>query len=134
MASNEAGLACATFPLCNGDSLAPTLAGQVGLHVAHRLNAYALCFATGALALAARGSARIGRIAAVAFGLVLLQVAVGVANVLLRLPIEVTALHSGLATALAIATALVVRELLAARHATAVDAPARAGRVLEGAR
>jgi cytochrome c oxidase assembly protein subunit 15 len=134
VASHSAGLACATFPLCNGDSLAPTLAGQVGLHVVHRLNAYALCAAFGALALAARGSARIGRIALLAFGVVLLQAAVGVANVLLRLPIEVTALHSALATALAIATVLVVRELLAARRANSVDLSARAGRMLEGAR
>ncbi|MEX2206545.1 MAG: COX15/CtaA family protein [Myxococcota bacterium] len=134
VASHYAGLACSTFPLCNGDSLAPTLSGQVGLHVVHRLNAYALCFAFGAFALAARGTARIGRLAVVAFGIVLLQIAVGVANVLLRLPIEVTALHSALATALAITTALVVRELLAARRASSVDLPARGGRVLEGAR
>lgn len=134
VASHYAGLACSTFPLCNGDSLVPTLSGQVGLHVLHRLNAYALCFAFGALALAARGSARIGRLATVAFGVVLLQVAVGVGNVLLQLPIEVTALHSALATALAITTALLVRELLAARRASSVDVPARGGRMLEGAR
>lgn len=134
VASHYAGLACSTFPLCNGDSLAPALTGQVGLHVLHRLNAYALCLAFGALALSARGSARIGRLAAVAFGVVLLQVAAGVANVLLRLPIEITALHSALATALAIATALLVRELLAARGASSVGVPARGGRMLEGAR
>jgi cytochrome c oxidase assembly protein subunit 15 len=134
VASHYAGLACSTFPLCNGDSLAPTFVGQVGLHVLHRLNAYALCFAFAAFAIAARGSARIGRIAVVAFGIVLLQVVVGVANVLLQLPIEVTALHSALATALAIATALGVRELLAARQVTTVDAPSRGGRMLEGAR
>jgi cytochrome c oxidase assembly protein subunit 15 len=134
VASHSAGLACATFPLCNGDSLAPTLVGQVGLHVLHRLNAYALCFAFAAFALAARRSARVRRIAVVAFGIVLLQVVVGVANVLLRLPIEITALHSALASALAIATALIVRELLAARRLSAFDAPARGGRMLEGAR
>jgi cytochrome c oxidase assembly protein subunit 15 len=134
VASHYAGLACATFPLCNGDSLVPTLAGQVGLHVLHRLNAYALCFAFGALALLARGSARVGRLSTVAFATVLLQVVVGVANVLLALPIEVTALHSLLATALVITTALVVREVLAARRATPVGVAAREGRMLEGAR
>jgi heme A synthase len=65
---------------------------------------------------------------------VLLQVLVGVANVLLRMPIEVTALHSALATALAIATALLVREVLASRQAAQVDLTAREGRMLEGAR
>ncbi len=136
VSSNSAGLACATFPLCNGDSLAPTLAGQVGLHVLHRLNGYALCLVFGVLAFRARGSARIARVAAASLGIVLLQVLVGVSNVLLRLPIEVTALHSALATALAIATAIVLRELVAARRATraGVDMPAREGRMLEGAR
>ena len=45
VSSHYAGLACTTFPLCNGDSLAPTFTGPVGLHVLHRLNAYALCVA-----------------------------------------------------------------------------------------
>jgi cytochrome c oxidase assembly protein subunit 15 len=134
VSSHYAGLACSTFPLCNGDSLAPAFTGQVGLHVLHRLNAYALCAAFGALAFLTRGSARLARFGLLAFGLVLLQAAVGVANVLLRLPIEVTALHSALATALAITTALFVRELLAARRATSVDQPARSARMLEGAR
>jgi len=129
VSSHYAGLACSTFPLCNGDSLAPTLSGQVGLHVIHRLNAYALCAAFGALAFLARGSARLGPMSAVAFGLVLVQVCVGVANVLLRLPIEVTALHSAVATALAITTALFVRELLAARRAAPAALPARDARV-----
>ena len=136
VSSHSAGLACATFPLCNSDSLAPTLTGQVGLHVLHRLNGYAVCFAFGALAWRARGSARIGQLATAAFGIVLLQVVVGVANVLLRLPLEITALHSALATAIAIATALVMREVLAARALAqaGVDLPARDRRLLEGAR
>jgi len=136
VSSNGAGLACATFPLCNSDSLAPTLSGQVGLHVLHRLNGYALCIAFAALAWRARGSARIGRLATAALAIVVLQVVVGIANVLLRLPLEITALHSALATAIAIATALVVREALAARAVAqaAVDLPAPAGQVLEGAR
>jgi cytochrome c oxidase assembly protein subunit 15 len=135
VSSNSAGLACATFPLCNDDSLAPTFTGQVGLHVLHRLNSYAVCGAFAALAWRARGSARIGRLALAALGIALLQVVVGVANVLLRLPLEVTALHSALATAIAIATALMVRELLAARAAAQerVALPARDRRMLEGA-
>jgi cytochrome c oxidase assembly protein subunit 15 len=136
VSSHSAGLACATFPLCNSDSLAPTLSGQVGLHVLHRLNGYLLCGAFAALAWRARGSARISRLATAAFGIVVLQVVVGVANVLLRLPLEITALHSALATAIAIATALVVREVLAARGLAQAseDLTARDGRLLEGAR
>lgn len=136
VSSRSAGLACTTFPLCNGDALVPSLSGQVGLHVLHRLNAYAVALAFAALAWRARGSERIGRLAIVALAIVLLQVAVGVANVLLRLPLEITALHSALATAIAIATALVVREVVAARTLAqaGVGLPARDGQMLEGAR
>src|SRR5258705_3427819 len=35
VSSHYAGLACGTFPLCNGDSLSPTFAGPIGLHVLH---------------------------------------------------------------------------------------------------
>jgi cytochrome c oxidase assembly protein subunit 15 len=114
VSSHYAGLACATFPLCNGDSLAPTLAGPVGLHVLHRANAYAVAAAFAALAWRTPGLARVG------LGLVAAQIAVGAANVLLRLPVEVTALHSALAAALALTTGLLVRDALRAR----VSAPA----------
>jgi cytochrome c oxidase assembly protein subunit 15 len=112
VSSHYAGLACATFPLCNGDSLAPTLSGPVGLHVLHRLNAYAVAGAFVFLAWQTRaGLARVG------LCLVLAQVAVGVANVLLRLPVEVTALHSALAAGIVLTTGLLVRSALAS-HAT----------------
>jgi cytochrome c oxidase assembly protein subunit 15 len=136
VASHYAGLACTTFPLCNGDSLAPTLTGPVGLQVLHRLNAYAVTVAFALFAWRARGNARLGPLALAGFGLVLAQVAVGVANVLLLLPIEITALHSALASAIALLTALAVREVLASRaSATArVTRGERGGQLLEGAR
>jgi len=136
VSSNSAGLACATFPLCNADSLVPTLAGPVGLHVLHRLGGYAVFAAFAALAWRARGSGRIDRLSKLAFGIVILQIAVGVANVLLRLPVEVTALHSALATAIAITTTLLLREVLAARAATqpCVDLQGRTGRMFEATR
>lgn len=136
VASHYAGLACTTFPLCNSDSIAPAFTGEVGLQVLHRLNAYALFGAFALFAWRARSSARIARPAALAFGLVLLQVVVGVANVLLNLPIEITALHSALATATAITTAIVIRETLASRAMTreSVGVTARGPRVLGNAR
>jgi len=135
VASHYAGLACSTFPLCNGDSLAPALTGQVGLQVVHRLNAYALALAVGLLAWRTRGLGRIGALAGATFALVLLQGIVGVANVLLRLPVEVTGAHSALATAIALATALLVRETLTARaSATSPARSAGGGIALEGVR
>jgi cytochrome c oxidase assembly protein subunit 15 len=136
VSSNYAGLACATFPLCNSDSLAPSLSGPVGLHVLHRLNAYLLCGAYALLVWRARGCERIGRLSALALGIAVSQVAVGVANVLMQVPREVTGLHSALATALALTTAIVVREALAARLTASASAQvaSRGPRALEGAR
>jgi heme a synthase len=111
VSSHYAGLACATFPLCNGDSLAPTLSGQIGLHVLHRSNAYLVALAFALLVWQRGGLARVG------LGLVLTQVAVGAANVLLRLPVEVTALHSALAAGIVLTTGLLARETLRARIA-----------------
>ena len=99
VSSHYAGLACATFPLCNGDSLAPTFAGPVGLHVLHRLNGYVLAVAVAVVALSLRDAGRAGRLAQLAFALVMIQIGVGAANVLLRVPVEITALHSALAAA-----------------------------------
>jgi heme a synthase len=118
VSSHYAGLACATFPLCNGDSLAPTFAGPVGLHVLHRLNGYAVAMALALAALALRDAGRAGQLAQVAFALVMVQIGVGAANVLLRLPVEVTALHSFVAAGIFLATGLLVREALRLANAS----------------
>lgn len=121
VSSHYAGLACPAFPTCDGVRLAPTLSGLVGIHVLHRLNAFALLVGFVALAFVTRRAGRAGRLATHALHLLLLQVAVGAANVLLRLPVEVTALHSALAAGIVLVTTLLVREVLYARAA----APAR---------
>ncbi|MGH9885769.1 MAG: COX15/CtaA family protein, partial [bacterium] len=105
------------------------------LHVLHRLNAYAVAGTFALLAWRTRGSGRLGAIARDAFGLVLLQIAVGVANVLLHLPVEVTGAHSALATALALTTARLVREVVSARAAATSPALSSGrGIALEGVR
>jgi cytochrome c oxidase assembly protein subunit 15 len=118
VSSHYAGLACSTFPLCNGDSLAPTFAGPVGLHVLHRLNAYAVALAVALVALALRDAGRAGRIAQLAFALVMIQIGVGAANVLLRVPVELTALHSAIAAGIFLCIGLAAREALRAAHAS----------------
>jgi heme a synthase len=118
VSSHSAGLACAAFPTCNGDSLAPTLSGLVGLHVLHRLNAYAVALGCAALAWSLRNSGAVARLAWTALRLVLVQIAVGAANVLLRLPAEVTALHSALAAGIVLTLGLCAREALRSAHAT----------------
>ncbi len=104
VASSYAGLACATWPLCNGQALFPTFSGLVGLQVAHRLVAYLLLGAAGLTWALARRHPVLAAPARAVLAVVLLQAAVGVANVLLRLPVEVTLLHSFGAAATALST------------------------------
>jgi cytochrome c oxidase assembly protein subunit 15 len=135
VASHYAGLACASWPLCNGDSVLPTLSGPVAMHALHRLNGYALAGLCAAFAWRARGHGRVARLAVLVFALVLAQIAVGIANVLLQLPVEITGLHSALAAALALSVSQAVRELLAARANMRESVAAPNGRpALEGAR
>ena len=117
VSSSFAGLACPEWPACNGGEWFPTFGGSVGLHLFHRLNGYAFCAALAVLAALGRGSGRFSRLSALALGLALLQVVVGVANVLLGLPVEVTGLHSALAAALVLTLTAVGREARLAPHA-----------------
>ncbi len=103
VSSSYAGLACSTWPTCNGHAIAPTFEGLVGLQVVHRLTAYGI----GVLALANlaahwSSARRAPSLAIVA--LVLVQIVLGVTNVMLYLPMEVTLLHSAMAAAILLAT------------------------------
>jgi cytochrome c oxidase assembly protein subunit 15 len=121
VSSHYAGLACYSFPTCDGTSFAPTFSGLVGLHVVHRFGAYAVVAAFVLLVWATWGSAEpVARIARSGLRVVALQVAVGVANVWLRLPAEITALHSALAAVLVLESTLLVREVRLRRVEKAV--------------
>lgn len=115
VSSTYAGMACPEWPACNGGAWFPAWRGSVGLHLAHRWNAYLLVGALATTAWVARGAPGAGRLAALAAALGLAQAGVGVANVLLGIPVEVTALHSLLA-------ALLVLTLTAALHASTTGA------------
>ncbi len=104
VASSGAGLACSTWPGCNADGWFPTLSGLVGLQVLHRLVAYGVVTLALVAAAIGRGRGRFGRAAFAVAALALAQMALGVANVLLDLPVEVTLLHTGGAAALVLAT------------------------------
>lgn len=100
VSSSYAGLVCPDWPTCMNGEFFPTFSGIQGLHVLHRTVAYTLVAALVATAVLTRRHPVLSRWLALASGLVLCQVVVGVANVLLRLPVEITALHSALAAAL----------------------------------
>jgi len=110
VSSSYAGLACPDWPTCAGDVWIPADAGpSVALHLLHRWNAAALLAALLVAAGAARHEPGLAGPTALAAGLAAVQSAVGVANVLLRVPVEVTGLHSALAAALVLATAVALR-------------------------
>lgn len=100
VSSNYAGLTCPDWPTCMNGEFFPTFAGVQGLHVLHRLGAYSLAVLIPLAAFLARGHAASRGPLRLAAALVLAQVIVGITNVLMRIPVEVTALHSALAAAL----------------------------------
>ena len=76
----------------------------MGLHLLHRSNGYALGLVLLGAAYATRASGAGGALR-LAAALALAQIAVGVLNVRLGLPVEVTGLHSALAAALVLCLA-----------------------------
>jgi cytochrome c oxidase assembly protein subunit 15 len=94
VAGTGAGLVCPSFPSCAGGAWFPSFDGLLGLQVAHRLVAWLLLIsAISALVAVARDPVARPR-AFLLVGAVLLQGMIGAANVLLRLPVEVTLAHT----------------------------------------
>ena len=110
VSSTYAGLACSEWPTCNAGVFFPSFEGALGTHLLHRLGAYSLVTAIALCAWLGRGEPRLGGLLRTALAVAVAQVAVGVANVLLRLPVEVTGLHSALAAGLVLCVALCVAE------------------------
>lgn len=108
VSSRFAGMACPEWPTCNGGLWFPSWRGSVGLHLLHRMNGYALLAALGAAAVATRHT-RLRALGALALGLGALQVVVGISNVLLAIPVEITGLHSALAAALVLTLTAALR-------------------------
>jgi heme A synthase len=94
VSSSHFGLACATVPGCDGTLLGNN-AGQLA-QMLHRLAALSF-FVVGAFATgraAAGGSPRAGTIAFVALGLVVLQIALGIGNVVMHMPTLLREAHA----------------------------------------
>ena len=104
VSSSYAGLVCPSWPSCAGSVWFPTFEGLVGLQVMHRIGAYTLGASVLALFAASATNRTLRTPAALLLGLVLLQISLGVANVLTRLPVEVTLAHTGVGAFLVLAT------------------------------
>jgi cytochrome c oxidase assembly protein subunit 15 len=99
VANSYAGAVCVDFPLCNGQ-LVPTLSGSIGLQVLHRFGAYTVFVVIMAFALFV-GKNRFQnwvtpRLRSATWLLVLavmMQVSLGITNVLMLIPAWLTVLH-----------------------------------------
>ncbi len=111
VSSSYAGLVCPDWPTCMNGEYFPSWAGVQGLHLFHRSVGYAVVLALATTAWIVRSHPGSRRWLAVAAGFALAQVCVGVANVLLRLPVEVTAAHSALAAGLVCTVGVGLREV-----------------------
>ncbi len=103
VAASYAGKVCLDFPKCLGQWI-PTLQGQIGLQVIHRLGAYTVFTVSLMFLLASRGrgwgatlTPRLKRLFGVFFGLVVLQIGVGVASLKLLIPVWITIVHLAVA-------------------------------------
>jgi heme A synthase len=111
VSSSYAGLVCPDWPTCMNGEYFPTFRGIQGLHLFHRLTGYSLGVALLASAFLARSHPCTRRWLGLAAIFGVAQICVGIANVLLRLPVEVTALHSALAAGLVCTVGVSVREV-----------------------
>jgi cytochrome c oxidase assembly protein subunit 15 len=102
VSSRMAGLACPDFPTCLGEWF-PGLDGAVGFHFMHRVGAIFTFLAIGLYAVVAVVTVPVPRIQkqfAWLGSLLVLQVALGIGNVLMRLPWPMSVAHLAVAEAL----------------------------------
>jgi len=125
VSTNGAGLACPDWPTCNG-VLFPPMRGAVALQMMHRFGAYTLLAVMLIVLVRTRRAAdpalRSG--GGLLFGLTLVQALFGVLNVRLGLPVWLSALHLGMATAI-LALAVTLTFLAATPALGAGRVPAR---------
>lgn len=112
VASNHAGTACTEFPTCNGGVWFPTWSGIVGLHVVHRLGAYAVSAVVLALAAVGWRDGGVGRHVRLLLGLVALQIGLGVVNVWWGIPVETAVAHSAVGDLIGLVTGLALWNVL----------------------
>jgi cytochrome c oxidase assembly protein subunit 15 len=110
VASTFAGLVCPEWPTCNGGIWFPSFRGPVGDHIHHRLTAYFLVCALALATFAARHAPCVHRGLRLALAISLIQLGLGVANVLLGIPILISALHSTVAALVTMSLAAAFQE------------------------
>jgi cytochrome c oxidase assembly protein subunit 15 len=101
VSTNHASLVCPDWPTCNGEWFPPMI-GLVAIQMAHRFGAYLLIALLATVAWRSRRAADpvVRRLGVAMLAIVLMQAVVGVVNLMLRIPVWVSAVHLGLAALL----------------------------------
>jgi cytochrome c oxidase assembly protein subunit 15 len=110
VSSQYAGMACPEWPTCNGGVWFPAWEGSVGIHLFHRVTAYALIVCLGAVAFSCRRNVQLRGATTLAFALGVLQASIGIASVINGIPVELTGLHTALAAALVLTLVFALQE------------------------
>ncbi len=126
VSTNHASLACPDWPTCNGQWF-PPLAGLVALQMAHRWVAYLLAVLLICAAVRARNSADpfVARAGLLLVGIMLVQMGVGVINIMLGIQVWVSAIHLANAAAM-LGVALGTTLRLATLHVARIGGVAEA--------
>ncbi len=123
VSASHAGLACGTWPSCNGNGWFPTFEGLVGLQVMHRITAYTVAAVAFGVFFSSRLRGQFGAASGVLVLVVLGQVVLGILNVMNQLPESVTILHSAGAAALVLLTLFLNLEAWRAPSPAAISRP-----------
>jgi cytochrome c oxidase assembly protein subunit 15 len=125
VATKYASWACPDWPTCQGMWF-PPMVGFVGIHMTHRYGAYLVALLVVGLGTAVwrHSDVHVRLAGRVAIAVVLAQVVLGIVNVLLHIPVPVSAAHNGLAEIL-LAVAIALAYGLAARPAATVSSMAQ---------
>lgn len=113
--SSGASLACIDFPLCNGEVIPANASGPVIVQILHRVLAFVILFGVFAgLVMIRRCSDQIRSRKGHYFGMVFLvglQIALGIHNVLMKIPVSTTVLHLVLAQLLLFGLGSLLKDL-----------------------
>lgn len=98
VSSNYAGLACSDWPTCNGEFF-PTMSGLVRIQMEHRILAYivfVLVLVQFSLSIFRNYSKKLKIYFRMSLYVLGLQILLGISNVIYKLPVLVTAMHTGM--------------------------------------
>lgn len=97
---SHAGLACPDFPTCLGSWVPPDLTGIILYHFSHRITAYLITIIALVLFVVAYTKEELNRFrppTLLLLGLIIIQIALGVGVVLMKLQFAITAIHLSVA-------------------------------------